>query len=85
MTYPHHDAQSRVAWRFSVIGRAAPTPAGHAHTVDMAEQQPYEVGERDPEFELRRYPSHAVAELFVHGSFGSAGSAGNQAFRVLFR
>lgn len=48
----------------------------------MTEQQPYEVLERFPEFELRQYPSHAVAEVSVHGSFGSAG---NQAFRALFR
>ncbi|MBB1032752.1 heme-binding protein [Dietzia sp. SLG310A2-38A2] len=48
----------------------------------MTEQQPYEVVQRYPEFELRRYPSHAVAEVSVRGSFGNAG---NQAFRSLFR
>lgn len=48
----------------------------------MTEQQPYEVLERFPQFELRRYPSHAAAEVSVHGSFGSAG---NQTFRALFR
>ncbi|MBB1048647.1 SOUL family heme-binding protein [Dietzia cercidiphylli] len=48
----------------------------------MTEQQPYEVVQRYPEFELRRYPSHAVAEISVRGSFDSAG---NQAFRSLFK
>ncbi|PVU83062.1 heme-binding protein [Cellulomonas sp. WB94] len=47
----------------------------------MTEQQPYELVERYPAFELRRYPSHVVAEVAVRGSFESAG---NQAFRVLF-
>lgn len=48
----------------------------------MTEQQPYEVLERHPGFELRRYPSHAVAEVRVDGSFEEAG---NRAFRALFR
>lgn len=48
----------------------------------MTEQQPYEVVELYPEFELRRYPTHDVAEESVHGSLGSAG---NQAIRALFR
>ncbi|WP_256820416.1 heme-binding protein [Dietzia sp. Die43] len=48
----------------------------------MTEQQPYEVLEEHPGFELRRYPSHAVAEVAVRGSFDSAG---NQAFGALFR
>ncbi len=47
----------------------------------MTEQQPYELVERYPGFELRRYPSHVVAEIAVRGSFESAG---NRAFRALF-
>ena len=52
------------------------TEAGRAVT----EQQPYEVVRRLPEFELRRYPSHLVAEVEVQSSFADAG---NKAFRVL--
>ena len=48
----------------------------------MTEQQPYEILERYPAFELRRYPSHVVAEVHVRGSFEGAG---NTAFRALFR
>jgi hypothetical protein len=48
----------------------------------MTEQQPYEVVESHPRFELRRYPSHLVAEVTVRGSFEDAG---NRAFRALFR
>ena len=47
----------------------------------MTEQQPYEVVERHPGFELRRYPAHVVAEVSVRGSFQSAGS---RAFSALF-
>jgi hypothetical protein len=47
----------------------------------MTEQQPYEIVERYSVFELRRYPSHVVAEIRVRGSFESAGS---RAFRALF-
>ena len=47
----------------------------------MTEQQPYEVVQSYPTFELRRYPPHLVAEVSVHGSFGEAG---NRAFRSLF-
>ena len=47
----------------------------------MTEQQPYEVVERYPGFELRRYPAHVVAEVSVRGSFESAG---NRAFSALF-
>lgn len=47
----------------------------------MTEQQPYDVVERYPGFELRRYPAHVVAEVSVQGSFESAG---NRAFRSLF-
>lgn len=47
----------------------------------MTEQQPYEVVEQYPGFELRRYPSHVVAEVAAGGSFESAG---NRAFRALF-
>lgn len=47
----------------------------------MTEQQPYELVERYSGFELRRYPSHVVAEVSVRGSFVGAGS---RAFRDLF-
>ncbi|WP_299440776.1 heme-binding protein [uncultured Phycicoccus sp.] len=47
----------------------------------MTEQQPYELVERYSGFELRRYPSHVVAEVSVRGSFEEAGS---RAFRALF-
>lgn len=42
----------------------------------MTEQQPYEVLERYPDFELRRYPEHLVAEVDVTGPFGVAGNLG---------
>ena len=46
----------------------------------MTEQQPYEVLRRFPEFELRRYPAHLVAEVEVDGAFADAG---NRAFGLL--
>ena len=46
----------------------------------MTEQQRYTVLTRFPSFELRRYPSHVVAEVEVDSSFTDAG---NQAFGVL--
>jgi hypothetical protein len=46
----------------------------------MTEQQPYEVVERRPGFELRRYPAHLVAEIEVAGTFNQAA---NRAFRPL--
>lgn len=46
----------------------------------MTEQQPHDVLERFPDFELRRYPAHLVAEVEVDSSFTDAG---NRAFRVL--
>jgi effector-binding domain-containing protein len=46
----------------------------------MTEQQPYEVVLDHPDFELRRYPEHVVAETRVTGSFESAG---NTSFRRL--
>lgn len=48
----------------------------------MTEQQPYEVLQTYDGFELRRYPAHVVAEVTVRGSFDTAGNA---AFRPLFR
>lgn len=42
----------------------------------MTEQQPYEVVEHHPGFELRRYPAHVVAEVQIAGSFERAGNAG---------
>ena len=46
----------------------------------MTEQQRYEVVRRHPQFELRRYAPHVVAEVVVTGSFEDAG---NRAFRTL--
>ena len=48
----------------------------------MTEQQLYEVLQRYPGFELRRYPEHVVAETDVTGPFGVAG---NLAFPKLAR
>ena len=47
----------------------------------MTEQQPFEVVRRYDGFELRRYPSHVVAEVTVDQPFDQAG---NTAFRYLF-
>ncbi|SOC52292.1 SOUL family heme-binding protein [Ornithinimicrobium cerasi] len=46
----------------------------------MTEKQLYEVVRTYGEFELRRYPSHVVAEVVVRASFEDAGNA---AFRTL--
>jgi hypothetical protein len=43
--------------------------------VPETEQQAYEVIESLPDFELRRYPSHLVAETEVEGAFERAGNA----------
>jgi hypothetical protein len=42
----------------------------------MTEQQPYEVVQRYRDFEVRRYPSHVVAEIAMSGPFERAGNAG---------
>jgi hypothetical protein len=42
----------------------------------MTEQQVYEVVERRRGYELRRYPSHVVADVEMVGSFERAGNAG---------
>lgn len=47
----------------------------------MTEQQPFEVVHRHDQFELRRYPSHVVAEVTVDEPFEQAGST---AFKYLF-
>ena len=47
----------------------------------MTEQQPFELIQRFPHFELRRYPAHVVAEVQVNATFDRAGNA---AFRHLF-
>src|SRR6478735_11866279 len=47
----------------------------------MTEQQPFELVQRYPHFELRRYPAYVVAEIRVNASFDRAGNA---AFRHLF-
>lgn len=46
----------------------------------MTEQQPYDVLDRLPDFEIRLYPAHVLAEVTVTASFDEAGSA---AFRTL--
>ena len=46
----------------------------------MTEQQRYDVLQRFPVFEVRRYAEHLVAEVEVDGSFANAG---NQAFGTL--
>ena len=46
----------------------------------MTEQQPYDVVRDHPDFQLRRYPDHVVAETRVTGSFEGAG---NTSFRRL--
>jgi hypothetical protein len=48
---------------------------------DVTEKQAYEVVRRYPEFELRRYAPHVVAEVVVRTGFEDAGNA---AFRTLF-
>jgi hypothetical protein len=48
----------------------------------MTEQQPYDVVRTTPDFELRRYPEHVVAETLIRG--GSFEDAGSRAFRFLF-
>jgi len=47
----------------------------------MTEQQPYDLVQQYPHFELRRYPPHVLAEVEVHAAFDRAG---NEAFRYLF-
>lgn len=47
----------------------------------MTEQQPYDLVQQYPHFELRRYPAHVLAEVQVHAAFDRAG---NEAFRYLF-
>jgi hypothetical protein len=42
----------------------------------MTEQQPYEVVARYRDFEVRRYPTHVVAEVAMSGPFERAGNAG---------
>ncbi|WP_298585535.1 heme-binding protein [uncultured Kocuria sp.] len=48
----------------------------------MTEQQPYSTVRHYPDFELRHYPEHVLAEVEVGGSFEQAGNA---AFNALFR
>ena len=48
----------------------------------MTEQQPFQLVQRYPHFELRRYPAHVVAEIQVNATFDRAGNA---AFRPLFK
>jgi hypothetical protein len=47
----------------------------------MTEQQTFELVQRFPDFELRRYPAYVVAEMTVGSSFDRAA---NLAFRQLF-
>lgn len=48
----------------------------------MTEQQPYDVVRTTPDYELRRYPQHVVAETVVRNV--SFEDAGTRAFRFLF-
>src|SRR6478752_4708420 len=48
----------------------------------MTEQQPYELVRQTPDYELRRYPSHVLAEVLVRDA--GFEDAGNRAFRSLF-
>jgi hypothetical protein len=48
----------------------------------MTAQQPYELVRQTPGYELRRYPSHVVAETLVRDA--AFEDAGNRAFRLLF-
>ena len=48
----------------------------------MTEQQPFQLVQRYPHFELRRYPAYVVAEIQVTETFDRAGNA---AFRHLFK
>jgi len=47
----------------------------------MTDQQPFDLVRRYPSFDLRRYPTHTVAQVTVRASFDKAG---NSAFRSLF-
>ncbi|MCQ1956598.1 heme-binding protein [Arthrobacter sp. zg-Y826] len=47
----------------------------------MTEQQPYSVLGRYPDFELRHYPAHLVAQVTVNAGFQGASNAG---FRHLY-
>ena len=48
----------------------------------MTEQQPYELVRRTPDYELRRYPAHMLAETLIRET--TFEDAGNRAFRALF-
>lgn len=48
----------------------------------MTEQQPFQLVQRYPHFELRRYPAHVLAEVQVTETFDRAGNA---AFLHLFK
>ena len=48
----------------------------------MTEQQPYELVRQTLDYELRRYPSHVLAETVVRDT--GFEDAGNRAFRALF-
>ena len=56
-------------------------PPGAYGLRTMTEQQTFELIQRFPDFELRRYPAHLVAEVTVGSSFDRAT---NRAFRQLF-
>lgn len=58
-----------------------PVPGSAYGLKTMTEQQPFELVQRYPGFELRRYPAHVLAEVVVRATFDRAGNA---AFRPLF-
>jgi hypothetical protein len=57
-------------------------PPDAAYADGMTEHQPFDVVESTPQYELRQYPQHVVAETTVRGS--SFEDAGSRAFRYLF-
>lgn len=73
------NGQARTVHRVGLAGGMRPRAPGRS-VLQVTEQQPYEVIERHEGFELRRYPTHVVAEVSVHASFEEAG---NRAFRTL--
>jgi hypothetical protein len=60
---------------------SAHTRPARVTSAHVTKEQPFEVVQRYDDFELRRYPSHVVAEVSAHLPFDQAGNA---AFRSLF-
>ena len=75
------DGPSTAALEVALSSTRTSTNLVGGYRRSVTEQQPYEVVQSYPTFELRRYPPHLEAEVSVHGSFEEAG---NRAFRSLF-